>query len=200
MDTQWPRWEVFKQDTPDKPHQAVGSVHATDPTHALLTARNVFARRPQAVSMWVVRADDIYSWTEEQLVRGRDAPFAVKQGDSSDEGQMPLTFDPSLSTYYLFRKTSHKRSMTFVDYVGEVSASSPEHALKQAQEQFTDAEALAWWIVPTDKLTKSDPSSETIESWFAPAKDKTYKQQQYYASTGSQLSKHKTRWENDDEE
>ena len=43
-DTQWPRWEVFKQDTPKKPHQAVGTVHATDPEHALLTARNVFAR------------------------------------------------------------------------------------------------------------------------------------------------------------
>lgn len=31
MDTQWPRWEVFKQDTPHKPHQAVGSVHAATP-------------------------------------------------------------------------------------------------------------------------------------------------------------------------
>ncbi|MCX7601844.1 MAG: phenylacetic acid degradation protein, partial [Meiothermus sp.] len=71
MDTQWPRWEVFKQDTPSKPHQAVGSVHAADPQHALLTARNIFARRPQAVSMWVARADDIFSWTKEEIAEGQ---------------------------------------------------------------------------------------------------------------------------------
>src|SRR5690606_10476173 len=66
-DTQWPRWEVFKQDAPNRPHQAVGSVHATDPEHALVTARNVFARRPAAVSMWVAPADAIFSRTLEQL-------------------------------------------------------------------------------------------------------------------------------------
>lgn len=192
MDTQWPRWEVFKQDTPNKPHQAVGSVHAADPQHALLTARNIFARRPQAVSMWVVRADDIFSWTKEELAEGTGQRV---------EGFLAPSLQPSaLGQYLVFRKTSHKRSMTFVDYVGEVSAGSPEHALKQAQEQFTDTEALAWWIVPADKLTKSDPSSETVESWFAPAKEKTYKQQQYYATIGSHVSKHKTGREDDDEE
>jgi ring-1,2-phenylacetyl-CoA epoxidase subunit PaaB len=192
MDTQWPRWEVFKQDTPSKPHQAVGSVHAADPEHALLTARNVFARRPLAVSLWVVRAEDIFSWTKEELAQN-PPPEAVSQTESS-----AIDFRPS--TFCVFRKTSHKRSMTFVDYVGEVLAHSPEDALKQAQEQFTDAEALAWWVVPADKITKSDPSHETVESWFEPARDKTYKQQQYYATIGSVVSKPKTGRENDDEE
>lgn len=115
MDTQWPRWEVFKQDTPSKPHQAVGSVHAVDPEHALLTARNVFARRPQAVSMWVARAEDVYAWTKEEIL----------------EGLATAKADPSLGTacrYLVFRKTSHKRSMTFVDHVGEVEARTPEEA------------------------------------------------------------------------
>jgi ring-1,2-phenylacetyl-CoA epoxidase subunit PaaB len=192
MDTQWPRWEVFKQDTPSKPHQAVGSVHAADPEHALLTARNVFARRPLAVSIWVVRAEDIFSWTKEELAQS-PPPEAESQ-------TKPLAVDSRLSTFCVFRKTSHKRSMTFVDYVGEVLASSPEDALKQAQQQFTDAEALAWWVVPADKITKSDPSHETVESWFEPARDKTYKQQQYYATIGSVVSSPKTGRENDDEE
>jgi ring-1,2-phenylacetyl-CoA epoxidase subunit PaaB len=192
MDTQWPRWEVFKQDTPAKPHQAVGSVHAADPQHALLTARNIFARRPQAISMWVVRAEDIFSWTKEELAEN-PPPEAAKQTEPLAYGFQPLTF-------CVFRKTSHKRSMTFVDYVGEVSASSPEDALKQAQQQFGDVEALVWWIVPTDRLAKSDPGSETVESWFAPATDKTYKQQQYYATIGSHVSKHKLGRETDDEE
>jgi len=177
MDTQWPRWEVFKQDTPSKPHQAVGSVHAADPEHALLTARNVFARRPQAVSMWVARADDIYSWTREEILEG----FSKARTDTGR----------ALGRYLVFRKTSHKRSMTFVDYVGEVEARSPEEALERAQATFSDLEALAWWIVPAEKVYRSDPSQETVESWFAPARDKTYKQQQYYATVGSHVSKHR---------
>lgn len=180
MDTQWPRWEVFKQDTPSKPHQAVGSVHAADPEHALLTARNIFARRPQAVSMWVARAEDIYAWTQEEI--------AEAHGLKTESYAASVS---SPSKYLVFRKTSHKRSMTFVDHVGEVEARTPEEALEQAQAQFTDAETLAWWIVPADKVYRSDPSLEMVESWFAPAKDKTYKQQQYYATVGSHISKHK---------
>ena len=182
METQWPRWEVFKQDTPSKPHQAVGSVHAADPEHALLTARNVFVRRPQAVSLWVARAEDVYAWTKEELAER--LPRQVEDGGTSS----PLS---STNKYLVFRKTSHKRSMTFVDHVGEVEARTPEEALEQARALFTDSEALTWWIVPAHKVYHSDPSQETVESWFAPAKDKTYKQQQYYATVGSHISKHK---------
>ncbi|WP_018466961.1 phenylacetic acid degradation protein [Calidithermus timidus] len=185
MDTQWPRWEVFKQDTPSKPHQAVGSVHAADPFHALLTARNVFARRPQAVSMWVAPASAIFSVTKEELAEGQELK--------------PSTSDPKPSTYYVFRKTSHKRSMTFVDYVGELEATSPEEALKLAMERFTDAPAMAWWVVPASSVTKSEDSPETVESWFAPAKDKTYKQQSYYGLVGAHPGKHKRTQGDDDE-
>jgi ring-1,2-phenylacetyl-CoA epoxidase subunit PaaB len=190
MDTQWPRWEVFKQDTPGKPHQAVGSVHAADPEHALLTARNVFARRPQAVSMWVVRVSEIGSWTKEEVV-----------ASSGKRGVLPGARGPEPGTLFsIFRKTSNKRSMTFVDHVGELEALSPEEALDQALERFTDAQALAWWIVPVEAIHKSEPDTHTIESWFAPAKDKTFKQQSYYGTVGSHASKHKRRTEQEDHE
>ncbi|MBF6596335.1 MAG: phenylacetic acid degradation protein [Thermaceae bacterium] len=180
-DTQLPRWEVFKQDAPNKPHQAVGSVHAADPEHALLTARNVFARRPQAVSMWVVPEAEIFSVTKEELVKGR-RPKA--------EGEKAINYQPStISKYLVFRKTTHKRSMTFVDYVGELGALSPQDALEQAQQKFTDAEALAWWIVPASNVAKSDPDAQTVESWFGIAKDKTYKQQSSYGLVGTHVSK-----------
>jgi ring-1,2-phenylacetyl-CoA epoxidase subunit PaaB len=190
MDTQLPRWEVFKQDVPGKPHQAVGSVHAADPEHALLTARNVFARRPQAVSMWVVRAEKVASWTREE----------VESRVPRAEGQNHSTLDPRPSTYFLFRKTSNKRSMTFVDHIGEVEADSPQSALVRAIEQFTDAKALAWWIVPQAAIYKSEGDAQTIESWFAPAKDKTFKQQAYYATVGSHVSKHRQKVGDDDAE
>jgi ring-1,2-phenylacetyl-CoA epoxidase subunit PaaB len=179
MDTQWPRWEVFKQDAPHKPHQAVGSVHAVDPEHALLTARDIFVRRPQAVSLWVAPASAIFSVTKEEIAEGQTQD--AKRPEALSVGEK----------YLIFRKTSHKRSMTFVDYVGELEAASPLHALKLAQERFTDAPALAWWIVPASSVTKSEDSPETLESWFAPAKDKTYKQQSYYGLVGSQAGKPK---------
>ena len=165
-DTQWPRWEVFKQDTPNKPHQAVGTVHAADPEHALLNARNVFVRRPKAVSLWVVRADEIFSMTAEELAE--NAGWAEEE--AQDEG-------PS-QAYAIFQKASHRHSMTFMDYVGEVEASTTRQALVQAIATFTDPPALAWWVVPLAAIVRSEP--EVVESWFAPAADKTYKQQSAY--------------------
>jgi ring-1,2-phenylacetyl-CoA epoxidase subunit PaaB len=41
------------------PHEHAGSVHATDAEHALQNARDVYARRGEAVSLWVVPAEAI---------------------------------------------------------------------------------------------------------------------------------------------
>ncbi|CAN5732986.1 phenylacetic acid degradation protein [soil metagenome] len=168
MDTQWPRWEVFKQDTPKKPHQAVGTVHATDAEHALLTARNVFARRPNAVSLWVVPASSVFSVTAEELA------------DSSPQAQFPAS-EPQ--TYLVFCKTGHRRSMAFVDHIGEVEAANSRDALHKALTTFETENAVTWWLVPESAVTRSDDAD--IESWFAPAKTKTYKQQSAYGLVGT---------------
>ncbi|MDX1523562.1 MAG: phenylacetic acid degradation protein [Anaerolineae bacterium] len=165
-DTQWPRWEVFKQDAPNKPHQAVGSVHAADPEHALLNARNVFVRRPQAVSLWVVRAEEVFSMTAEELAENPE--WAGEQ----------VPPDATAQSYTIFRRASHRRAMTFVDYVGEVDAVSPKQALQRAIATFSDQPALAWWVVPTGAIVRSEP--DVVDSWFAPALTKTYKQQSKY--------------------
>ena len=147
----------------------MGSVHATDPDHALLTARSVFARRPAAVSLWAVREQDIFSITVRNWTTGRRCP----SGDSEAQA------------YRLFGKKTHKRSMTFVDELGTLEALSPQAALEAAQSQFGDG-LLAWWIIPISAFVGSPEDAETVESWFAPAKDKTYKQQTltaWWAST-----------------
>ncbi|WP_189069037.1 phenylacetic acid degradation protein [Deinococcus radiotolerans] len=165
-DTQWPRWEVFKQDAPNRPHQAVGSVHAGDPQHALLTARNVFVRRPAAVSLWCVREDDLLTATPEELTT------------------TPTLLDTpgGPGVYYVGVKRTNKRSMTFVDLSGTVTADGPGDALRQARTLHPDV--LAWMVFPETAVVRTDEDPGTVDSWFAPAKEKTYKQQQYYGVIG----------------
>jgi len=50
----WPLWEVFTQGDQGKPYEHAGSLHATDAEHALQNARDVYARRGEAVNLWVV--------------------------------------------------------------------------------------------------------------------------------------------------
>ncbi len=57
--TQGHLWEVFVQSKAGQPHKHVGSVHAADHEMALQNARDVYARRNEGVSLWVVRATNI---------------------------------------------------------------------------------------------------------------------------------------------
>lgn len=68
--TQWPLWEVFTQAGKGAPHEHAGSVHATDAEHAMQNARDVYARRGEAVSLWVVPATAIVA-----SVPGDAGPF-----------------------------------------------------------------------------------------------------------------------------
>ena len=83
-DTQWPRYEVFKQDNPKKQHEAVGSVHAPDAELALQNARDVFVRRPSAVSLWVVPANSILMVTREEMEAN---PGLLRD---NGEGEVPI--------------------------------------------------------------------------------------------------------------
>lgn len=47
-------WEVFVRGRRGLAHQHVGSVHAADAELALLGAREIYTRRGEGVSIWVV--------------------------------------------------------------------------------------------------------------------------------------------------
>ena len=57
--TQWPLWEVFMQGKPGLAHKHMGSVHATDKELALENARDLYSRRNEGTSIWVVPAEAI---------------------------------------------------------------------------------------------------------------------------------------------
>lgn len=58
-DADWPLWEVFVQDKQGAPHEHFGSVHAVDAESALQNARDVYARRGEVISIWVVPSNAI---------------------------------------------------------------------------------------------------------------------------------------------
>ena len=58
-DTQGPLWEVFTQAADGSPHSHAGSLHAPDKAMALQNARDVYARRGEVASIWVVPAEAI---------------------------------------------------------------------------------------------------------------------------------------------
>ena len=55
----WPLWEVFVRSRGGLAHTHVGSLHAADAEMALHSARDIYTRRNEGVSIWVVRAEDI---------------------------------------------------------------------------------------------------------------------------------------------
>ncbi len=54
-----PLWEVFIRPRNGLNHKHVGSLHAADGELALQAARDVYTRREEGNSIWVVRAEDI---------------------------------------------------------------------------------------------------------------------------------------------
>ena len=59
MSNEWPLWEIFIRGQHGVSHRHVGSLHAADAEAALLNARDVYTRRNEGVSIWVVKAANI---------------------------------------------------------------------------------------------------------------------------------------------
>jgi ring-1,2-phenylacetyl-CoA epoxidase subunit PaaB len=158
--TQWARFQVFVQGKSGEPHQDSGSVHAPDAEMALLNARDVFARRPECVSMWVVPADAIYSKTAEEI-----------QSLSCAHAELPASQAAILETYYVACKYKQTGTQTLV---GSVEAANATLALEKAIEKYAaESPALVWWVFPARLVTQSDPAEN--DSLYAPAKDKGFR-------------------------
>jgi ring-1,2-phenylacetyl-CoA epoxidase subunit PaaB len=72
VDAAWPPFEVFVRSKRGLNHVHVGSIHAADPEMALRHARDVYTRRNEGVSIWVVRSGDITASSPDE----KDAFFA----------------------------------------------------------------------------------------------------------------------------
>lgn len=58
---EWPLWEVFIRSRQGLDHKHVGSLHAADEKMAIENARDVYTRRMEGVSIWVVESKHIHA-------------------------------------------------------------------------------------------------------------------------------------------
>ena len=86
-----PLWEVFIRSRNGLAHKHVGSLHVADATLALQAARDIYTRRGEGLSIWVVPSS------------------AITASDPSEKGMM---FEPAESKIY--------RHPTFYDVPDEV--------------------------------------------------------------------------------
>ena len=76
---EWPLWEVFVRSKAGLDHKHCGSLHAADAQMAIQGARDVYTRRQEGTSVWVVRSDQIVA---------------------SDPGEKGSYFDPAEDKVY----------------------------------------------------------------------------------------------------
>lgn len=57
----WPLWEIFIRSKQGLDHKHVGSLHAADAQMAIENARDVYTRRMEGVSIWVVESKYIHA-------------------------------------------------------------------------------------------------------------------------------------------
>ncbi len=72
----WPLWEVFVRASRGLSHVHVGSLHAPDEELAVRNARDLYTRRGEGVSIWVVRSDAITASDPD----AKDAFFTSPEG------------------------------------------------------------------------------------------------------------------------
>lgn len=64
MSDKLPLWEVFIRSRRGLEHKHVGSLHAADAEQAIQFARDVYTRRMEGCSIWVVPSDQIHATQE----------------------------------------------------------------------------------------------------------------------------------------
>lgn len=89
-----PLWEVFIRSRTGLAHRHVGSLHAADATLALQAARDVYTRRGEGTSIWVVPS------------------ASITASDPADKDQL---FEPAASKVY-----RHPTFYTVPDDVGHM--------------------------------------------------------------------------------
>ncbi len=155
----WPRWEAFVRQNGGLAHIHSESVHAPDAETALLNARDVYLRRVEGVSLWVIPANKINDWVS----------------DSPDPTPKDIAPGPSALWEVFVR---HRRGLAHV-HAGSITATGPYEAINKARPVYvTRDEGVSVWVAPSGYITAADPSE--ADALFEPFADKDYRFPTFY--------------------
>lgn len=75
-------YEVFGQAERGEPYMQLGSLPAADPEMALVLARELFSRRGEVVSLWLVERQAIHATSrlDGDVIRGTDRSYRMGEG------------------------------------------------------------------------------------------------------------------------
>jgi ring-1,2-phenylacetyl-CoA epoxidase subunit PaaB len=131
-------FQVFHQMRPGKPYLHVGIVHASDVEMGFIYAKEVFSRRQSCSGLWIIDTTKIFS---SNVTEGDESVYDTIESVTTDS---QLRCEP----YEIFHL--EKRGRQHV-HAFNVLASSPEHALMKAKEQYTEEKIIYNIWIARDK-------------------------------------------------
>ena len=163
----WPLWEVFVRSNRGLTHVHVGSLHAPDPDMAVRNARDVYTRRNEGVSIWVVPADGdhhdrsgcpgrVLREPGRQELPPRHATTRRPRGCRTCEQELRRATMSRRSTTERTATSRSTRSILAAELAGDSDAvATPdvaEYALWLGDDALVLAQQLGWWITRAPEL------------------------------------------------
>ncbi len=164
----WPLFEVFIRSK--LAHVHAGSLHAADLDMAMTNARDVYTRRNEGVSIWVIPSDQIFAWNfdGETILAERvyEHPQITRKSEEQKEAEQWEVF------FRTKQGLSHK-------HVGSISMNTASKVIAEAIQIYGDSLKITnVWVVPSAKINASDPAES--ESFYDPAEDKLFRHATFY--------------------
>ena len=94
----WPMWEVFVRARRGISHVHIGSLHAADAETALENARDVYTRRGEGVSVWVVPSTEVARQGEDEAPRDGFAPRTRVAERNAGAAHRDESFGPDVAS------------------------------------------------------------------------------------------------------
>jgi ring-1,2-phenylacetyl-CoA epoxidase subunit PaaB len=170
---EWPLWEVFIRSRQGLNHKHVGSLHAVDFDMAIENARDVYTRRMEGVSIWVIESNKLNA----SEPKDNDVLFE----SSHDKIYKHPTFSslPEELNHTLWEVFIQSKQGLNFKHVGSLHAEDVDMAIETAREGYTRSmEGVSIWVVQSNEIHANEPNEQ--DALFEPANDKTYRHPTFY--------------------
>ena len=147
---QFGTFEVFVQPKEGKVFQHEGAVHSPNLEMAYILAKETFTRRFTCTSLYVADTRDVYV---SPTTEGEQNAYSLIDNVSA-QSKEKIVFE----IYHLL-----KRGKQHV-HVGSVDASSPQHAMSIAKQQFNTGKVFNIWAIASSDIRFTSP--EEKELWL----------------------------------